>query len=425
MGALRSGGVVANIIAGAYLGGFVVCFGSLYFLYQDANGRQEIPFLLSIENQLSAVRAIGKDDVLRSPRHAVKHYRRLLIEIAKEADPNLQFEENLPSGERNYIVPLLSPHVLIYERKPTFSNFYIDIVLRYSKALLAKGRAEDSVAMLKAIIDNDELFYRLGSPERLSNCCTVLSKLLPTQEEKIHYLTRSFKMLKATFLKILVDDNTFIIEDDLRLTDELVVTLNGLASAYARSLKEQLSKQRKELLSKALNVYLALLRRVLVVQDAIESHELTQALFPLFDCNPAKLKMVVAELKAHISEVLWAKGIKRNAIAWAEEVVDEIYFDHGKIAAATPILHSVLGNLIVMYTQTKDKQAALRCQELEDELKYFDSDPLSWYDSFAARVTKIMYYKGPLGMIEKPLKERFGAPEPLPEIEEYEDEDAE
>lgn len=421
--ALKSGGLIANILAGAYLGGFVVCFGSLYFLYRDANDRQNIPFSLSWNDQLSAVKAIGKDDVLKSPRHAVKHYRRLLIDLAKEADPEIDFQENLPDGSINYVVPLLNPHVLLGQRKPAFSNFYIDIVLRYSKALLAKGRVQESRVMLKTVIDNDDLFYRLGDAERVAQCCTMLSKLLPTPKEKLHYLTRSFRMLKATFLRILVDDSTFIIDDDSRLTDELVTTLTGIASAYARESPH--SKQKNQLLTDSLNIYLALLRNVSRVKDVIESNELTQASFPLFDCRLERLITINAELKAHISEVLWAKGLKKNAIAWGEEVVDEIYFEHGKIAAITPILTNVLDNLTSMYIQTKDRQSAERCRELKNDLKHFDADPPSWYDSFVNRVTRIIYYKGPLGIIEKPLKERFGLPEPLPNIEEYEDEDEE
>lgn len=135
--------------------------------------------------------------------------------------------------------------------------------------------------------------------------------------------------------------------------------------------------------------------------------------------------MTSAEIKAHISEVMWAMGYKKNAVAWGEEVVEEIYFDHSNVSRASPILINVLANLTEMYTQLGDKASTQRCESLKRELRVFDSDPLSWYDSVVNRFTKIIFYKGPLGILEKAIKERFGRPERIPEIEEYEDEDEE
>ena len=143
LSAVKGWGFVINIIAGAYIGGLLVCFGLLYLLYLDANDRQHIPFELSFKNQMTTVKAINKDDVLKSPRYAVKHYRRLLIELARAEDPNLEFDEY--SEQNRFMVPIINSSVLVYEKSNDFANFYIDIVLRYAKALLAKGELDTSI----------------------------------------------------------------------------------------------------------------------------------------------------------------------------------------------------------------------------------------------------------------------------------------
>lgn len=424
MGAVRGWGTIANIAAGAYLGGLLVCVGSLYLVYQDADSRQHIPFELRFDDQYTAVKAIAKDDVLKSPRYAVKHYRRLLVELALQAEPDLQFSETLPDGLRNYDVPLLSADDLIYYKSPDFANFYIDIVLRYAKALLAKGQLDPSVRLLKQIVDDDDIFYKLGDAERMSQCCRMLSKVSLAPSDKVHYLERSVDMLAITFLLVAVDDD-YLLLDDSRITDELIYALNGLAFAYARNSTTAKGKAKKQLLLRALNIYLANLKHISQIQSAIESGERTQASFPLFDCDPDNLSMAAAEIKAHISEVMWAMGYKKNAVAWGEEVVEEIYFDHSNVSRASPILINVLSNLTQMYTQLGDSASSARSDSLMRELRVFESDPLSWYDSVVNRFTKIIFYKGPLGILEKAIKERFGRPERIPEIEEYEDEDEE
>lgn len=422
LGSLRSGGLIANIIGGAYLGGLVVCFGSLYLLYQDADKRQHIPFLVGLENTVTAVKGIGKDDVLQLPRHAVKHYRRLLVKFGEEIDPDFKFEEEV-NGVRNYLVPLVSSEALLQKKGADFTNFYIDIVLRYSRALLAKEKHLESISMLKQVIDNDEIFYRLGDAERMSQCCRLLSDISPSQEEKELYLKRAIDMLAQTFLKVHLVN--YLLQDDLRVSDELIRSLNSLAFVYATESKSKGKKEKEKLLSQALNIYLANLKSVTMIANTISSGELTQASYPLFNCDEDNLKMLSAEMKSHISEILWARNYKKSAVAWGEEVVDEIYFDHRNIARAAPVLNTVLENLIVMYGKLKDKKAQERCVALQLELRGFDRDPPSWYDSVVNRFSKIIYYRGPLGVLEKAIKERFGPPVRVPELEEHEDEDKE
>lgn len=424
LGAVKGWGTVANIAAGAYIGGLVVCFGSLYLMYLDADERQHIPFELSFKDQINAVKAVSKDDVLKSPRYAVKHYRRLLIDLAQQEDPHLEFEESLPGGQRNYAVPLLSADALVYRKSADFANFYIDISLRYAKSLLAKGKLEDSLRILKYIIDDDEIFYKLGDAERMSQCCRLLARVTPNANDKVAYLQRLIDMLGSTFLRVNIDSQ-YLLQDNSRVTDELLLSLDSLALSYAKQSKELKGRAKTSALSAALNIYLANLKCVTQIQETIESGELTQALFPLFNCSADNLDILVAETKSHISEVMWAKGYKKNAVAWGEEVVEQLYLDNGNNPRASPILISVLDNLVAMYAQLKDKKAVVRCEELRQNLRVFEGEPLLWYDSVVHRFTKIIYYKGPLGIIEKALKERFGRPEKVPDIEEYEDEDEE
>lgn len=422
-GALRGWGTVANIAAGAYIGGLVVCLGSLYFMYSDADSRQHIPFEISFSDQITAVKAINKDDVLRSPRYAVKHYRRLLIDLLQQEQPDLEFSETREDGLRNYAVPLLSAE-LLQSKSADFAHFYIDMAMRYAKALLAKGLQTEAVEILEKIVDNDVIFYNLGDPERMSQCCRMLSRLGDDPAHLAAYLQRSINMLTSTFRNVSLDQN-YVLQDGSRVTDELVLALDALAATYAHQAKTAKGRKRDEALTSALNIYLSNLRCVSHMRDVIELGELTQALFPLFNCSEDNLAIVIAETKAHISEVMWAKGFHKNAVSWGEEVVHDIYFDNGNSARASPILIGVLDNLIVMYTKLKEPASRKRCEELRLTLRVFDSDPLSWYNSLINRWSKIIYSRGPLGILEKALKERFGPPERIPDIEEYEEEDEE
>lgn len=421
---LQGLGTVVNALALAYAGGLVVCGGALYFLYSDANSRQRIPYELGIDNTILTVKAIGKDDVLESPRYAVKHYRRLLIELAKKEIPDLEFEENLPDGLRNYVVPLLPATILFDKKSSKFANFYVDIVLRYARALLAKGLLQEPTLLLKRMVDDDEIFNSIGSPERMSQCCRTLSKICEDPEEQLQYLKRSVKLLTDTFRSLDVDSE-YLLSADSQLTDELLRSLNAIAFFRARTASNLPKRQKAKSLDQALNIYLANLRVLSSIQQQITTRERTQASFPLINCDLDDLNMGVAEIKAHISEIFWARGHKESAIAWGEEVVHEIYFDNTRVAKASPILAGVLGNLRLMYTKLNRPEDVQRCEALQNDLFFFDKGRSAWYDSLIQRFTKIIYYRGPLGVIEKALKERIGPAQPLPDIEEYEDEDEE
>ncbi|KAM9901562.1 hypothetical protein OXX79_004481 [Metschnikowia pulcherrima] len=423
-GALRGYGTIINIFAGAYLGGLVVCFSSLFFLYKDADSRQHIPFQVSFNDQITAVKAIGKDDVLKSPRHAVKHYRRLLLNMAKSAQPDLVFEETLPDGTRNYAVPILPAEVLISGKNAEFSNFYIDMLLRYSKALLAKGQLDVSLHILKSVVDNDKLFYNVGDAERMAQCCRMLSKVSPDPQERVSYLQRSIHMLQNTFSNIRLDQD-FLLQNQSSLTDELVLSLNALAFTYASQASSAPRKQKNAYLTQALNIYLANLKAVSSISEKLATGEHSQSSYPLFSCEPENIQAIEAEMKAHISEILWAKGYQKKAVAWAEEVVQDTFYDKGHNARVAPILINTLDNLIVMYGKLKDKEARERCEAIKSEVSVFEYDDDSWYTSVIQRFTKVIYYKGPLGIIEKAMKERLGPAQPLPEIEQFEDEDEE
>lgn len=418
IGAIKGWGTIINIVAGAYLGGVVVSLGSLYLIYHDAEERQHLPFELGFANHIVAVKAINKDDVLKSPRYAVKHYRRLLINLAKKEDPNLEFDEN---AEKRYDVPLIDADTLVRTKSADFANFYIDIVLRYAKALLAKGELNTSITLLQRIIDNDDLFYRLGDAERLSQCCRLLSSVCATPEDRILYLQRSLHMLLTTFSSIKLDAN-YVLQDGSRATDELVACLGALAGELAKAYKQQKDPQ---LLTQSLNIYLSNLKLLSTIQSQLASNERNQSWYPLFNCDEENLTMSIAGLKAHISEVMWAKGYKKNAILWGEEVIADIYYTHSASARASPILINVLQNLSLMYEDLHDAVGRKRCQKLREELTVFDSVDSSWYDRLINRFCKIIYHKGPLGILEKGLSERFGQPQRILEIEEFEDEDRE
>ncbi|EGV66704.1 hypothetical protein PSN45_002676 [Yamadazyma tenuis] len=422
--ALRGWGTVINIIGGAYIGGLIVCFGSLYFLYHDANERQPIPFELSFADQKTAVMAINKDDALKSPRYAVKHYRRLLIELAKKENPKLEFDESDPKNQ--YRAPFLDSHTLVHKKSNTFANFYIDIVSRYAKALLAKGQLEISVETLQKLVNDDEIFFRLGDAERLSQCGRLLARISPTVDEKESLLKRCITMIGSTFSSIHVDEN-YLLQNSSRITDELISCLNDMAFAYAKeSTHSSLSRhQKQDYLSKALNIYLSNLKTVQQVQHSVVSGQKNQTNYPLFNCNEENLQMLVNEIRSHVSEIMWSKGYKQNAISWSEEVVDDIYYINSSSKRANHILIDVLANLTTMYHQIRNRTSEERCIQLQKGLSHYDSNESSWYDNLVGRFCRIIYNKGPLGVIEKALVERFGPPRRLLEIEEFEDEDTE
>ncbi|RLV88619.1 hypothetical protein JA9_004023 [Meyerozyma sp. JA9] len=419
--AVKRWGTIINIIAGAYIGGLIVCGGSLYFMYQDADARQNIPFELGFQNQVTAVKAINKDDVLKSPRYAVKHYRRLLIELAKKEDPSVQFDEESQGPER-YMVPIIDPHTLVYKKSHKFSNFYIDIVLRYARALFAKGELAPACDILSRIIDNDDIFYKLGDAERLSQCCRLLSKMCPDTTDKVSYLQRSVDMLRATFPGIQLGPQ-YTLEQGSLFTDETVNCLSRLAFTMARASTQ--AKEKDELLNQSLSIYLSLLRSLSEANNYLESGTRTQASYPLFNCDPLNLRMTMAEIKAQISEIMWAKGYKKNAVSWGEDAVESIFQDQGSTARAGPILVNTLSNLQKMYDRMGDIKQRNHCQKLKDQLVVYEGEEVSWYDSVIARFSKIIYRSGPLAIIEKSLSERFGSPKRVLELEEFEDEDVE
>ena len=412
---VKNYGFVINVLAGAYIGGLIVCLGLLYLMYHDANERQHIPFELSFDDQITAVKAINKDDVLKSPRYAVKHYRRLLIELAKQADPGVEYDEE--NDETRYYVPLLSSQVLLYEKSSEFANFYIDIVLRYAKSLLAKGLLEPSIYTLSTIINDDDLFYKIGDAERLSQCCRLLSKVDQDPNNKIAILKRSIDMLCRTFSGVNLDGN-YLLQDGSRITDEVLYCLNDLASNMAKT-------NEKKLLNQALNIYLSSLKKLTEIKELVDSDQQAQVKYPLFNCDRNNVVLSINEVRAHIGEVMWAKGYKKNAISWNEEVVEDMYFDQGGSIKGSQILVNVLNNLVLMYTNTKDIRGKKRCENLLDQLQVCETDPVTWYDSVVNRFSKIIYNKGPLGILEKPISERFGRPQPIPNIEEFEEEDVE
>lgn len=407
-----------TMVAGAYIGGLLVSFGLLYLVYYDAKERQYIPLLLSILDQINAVKAINKDDVLGSPRYAVKHYRRLLIDMAASKDPDVLSEQR--PEENRYLVPIIRTAVLFNE-SDNFSNFYIDILLRYAKALLAKGQLDASVYILERVTGDDDLFFNLGDAQKLSQCCRLLSKVTDDPKRKIELDKRSVSMLLVTF-PFLKFDHKYVIKEDSGITDELLLSLNQLSSDYARASKVE-KRNRDAYLSDALNIYLGNLRKLTMIQNDLSPK--TQASHPYFNCDEENIKRSIAELKSHISEVLWAKGYKKNAISWAEEVIQDIYYDHSSSVKVSAILESTLKNLILMFDRMHNIRSQQRCNNLLDGLANFEKKESTWYESTMNRISKIMHYKGPLGLIEKPLAEMLGNVSPVKEIEEFEEEDVE
>ncbi|EGW34972.1 uncharacterized protein SPAPADRAFT_48031 [Spathaspora passalidarum NRRL Y-27907] len=412
---------IMSVLAGVYVGVGIVSLGSFYFMYHDADTRQPIPFELSFQNQVTAVKAINKDDALKSPRYAVKHYRRLLIELAKEVDPSVD-ENSLGPFE----VPIIDSDTLVHKKSNKFSNFYIDIVLRYAKALLAKGQLEVSMDVLSKIINDDVLFYKLGDTEKLAAGSRLLAKVSPDPEQKQYYLKRAINMLRKFYPSIIVDQD-YVLAENSNISDEILNCLNDLAFQYASASKSTKNKkQKEELLSNSLKIYLANLRCLNIIREGLETQTKTQVNFPWFNCDRENLIISICELRAHISEVMWAKGFKKNAIGWSEEVVEEIYYDRQSSAKASPLLINVLNNLVAMYDDIKDTASKNRCEKLRSELKVFDFEvSTKWYDDLIKKWSKIMYKDGPIEILAKPLRERFGFGERVLDIEEYEDEDVE
>lgn len=432
LASVKGWSTILNIAAGAYIGGALVCVGSLYFMYSDANLRQHIPWELSIEDQTNAVKAINKDDVLDSPRYAVKHYRRLLIDLAKHEDPTLQWDEET----EGFNVPVLLLEVLSTKKSDAFANFYIDILLRYCKALLAKGQLDSSVATLKKVIDDDGIFYNVGDTERLSQCCRLLSRVTQSKEDQIKYLKRLVLMMCRVFPSIHISPE-YTLQEDSRLTDELLNCMNALALTYAQQSKDEPKpstswfrwgkkhSKRDDLLNESLRIYLGNLQVLASMKNALNIDPYLQARNPLFNCSAENIDILIAEVKAHISEVMWGLGYKQNAVNWAEEVVEQTYAYQGNQTKAAYILQSLLQDLITMYDRLGDQKGEKRSQKLLEEVEIFDRNEDSWYDSVIKRFSKIIYHKGPLGIIEKSLSERFGSPQRVLEIEEIEEEDVE
>ncbi|KAG7661306.1 uncharacterized protein J8A68_005198 [[Candida] subhashii] len=410
-----------QIFAGFYFGCMIVFTGSMAFLYFDANSRQNIPFQLSFKDQITAVKAINKDDVLKSPRYAVKHYRRLLIELAKKENPDFDESELAP-----YEVPIIDSEVLVYDKSPTFSNFYIDIVLRYAKALLAKGQLEASHDVLAKIINDDLIFQKLGDAERLAASSRLLAKIVQDPAEKMHYLKRTVDMLVDFYPSVNMNEQ-YVLAEDSKFSDELIKSLNDLAFLFVSTYKSEdlKRKQREELLSQSLQIYLANLRALSHIRETLETDSGSPTQFPLFDCDRENLVVSICELRASIGQIMWVKGYKKNAISWSEEIISDIYYDHKTSSRAAYVVADTLDNLIAMYDSLKDPTNRSRCEKLRESINLYEYEIVGYYDKLIKQWSNILYHQGPVGLIEKPLRERFGAPERIPELEEIEDEDVE
>lgn len=421
--AIKGWGPIVNILGGAYIGGLIVCLGLLYFLYYDADSRQPIPFELLFANQISAVKALNKDDVLKSPRYAVKHYRRLLLELAKHEDKNLEFDESDPINK--YRFPLIDSETLVFHKSKKFSNFYIDMVSRYAQALLAKGELDVSIEILHKLVFDDEIFFRLGDSERLSQCARLLTKITPGFEQKLQVLERNISMIKSTFPSIALNKD-YLLQANSTITNELISCLDDLAFIYARESKADIPrKQQDQWLTKSLNIYMSNLKAIQQVSARIQNGEATQNTFPLFNCQTDNITILMNEQKSHISEIIWSKGFRNNAIAWNEQIVDDIYYMNSTSSRVSTLLYYVLLNLISMYQQLNNPKAEKRCLELKRNLNLAESSDTSWYDATINRFCRIIYNQGPLGVLSKGVSERFGPSKRIPELEEFEDEDEE
>jgi hypothetical protein len=408
VGALKGYGTVLNIVAGAYVGGLAICCGSLYWMYHDANERQAVPFELSCANQVEAVKAINKDDVLRSPQYAEKHYRALLQSMSATEAP----------ADDRFDFTMIEPQKLLYNKLSAFANFYIDMIIRYARALMARNQIEPSRRVLKKIIDSDDIFFNLGNAELLARACRLLAETEHDSRGTVRYLRRAIDMLKRTHPSIKIDDN-YLLQPESRITNELLLCLNSLAFNYAKGWR-QLGQPQGELLTQSLNIYLATFQKLKQIEDqTVATHTLTQRHFPLFDISPLNLTLQIAAVQAHISELIWTKGYRANAIGWSENVVELVFDHYNETSKAAPILIGALQNLVKMYGAVKDFTNRDRCQRMLKGLEVFEQDRQSWHDETLARFSKIIYNRGPLGIIEKALTERYGQNKPVPGLEEF------
>ncbi|KAI5953371.1 hypothetical protein KGF54_002742 [Candida jiufengensis] len=419
---LRSYGPIVNGIAAVYAGGLIVTLGSLYFLYKDANERQKIPFELTFQDQIEAVKAVNKDDVLQKPRYAVKHYRKLLFNLAKEVDPTLK-EENFGK----YEIPIIDAETLVFKKSNKFSNFYIDLILRYSKALLAKGELDESINTLRKIIDNDLIFYKLGDAERLSESSRMLARVYQNPKDKIDALERSIDMLSHTYSSIQLNKD-YTLKDNSKISDELINCLNDLAFQFAK--ESQSSTLKKELLNQSLAIYLSNLKTLSSIQEKILSKTSNQMHYPLYNVSPENLEFQISSIKAHIAEILWAQNYKQESIQWNEELLKDLYYKNATSSNLNQVLSKSLDNLINSYAILKKPQDIERCQDLKKGVKKFvatgkvdDNGTSDWYESIVRKWSTIIYDQGPLGIILKPLQERYGPGQKSRELEEIEKED--
>ncbi|KAL6453623.1 hypothetical protein SBY92_005195 [Candida maltosa Xu316] len=424
--AANLGGIkfIVQAITGVYCGIIIVCAASFYLLYRDADERQNIPGELSMENIINSVLAINKDDVCEAPRHATKHYRRLLFNLAKEEYPDLKEEEL----ENRYDIPILSTRFLMeHDKSNKFINFYFDMILRYCKCLLSKGEVDISINILSRVINDDFVFYQLGDSEKLSSSCRVLVKITPDYPSKIKLLERSIDMLVENSNKTMRFN-----DKNSKISDELINCLNDLASTLAKYSQQKdvkiNKKDRSKLLNDSLEIYLSELRNLQNIRKSIESKQTNQFNYPLFNVERANLICLINATKAHISEVLWIKGHKTKAIDWAEEILNELYFDRLSDPRVNPILLDVLGNLEVMYADMKKPKEVERVAELKKSVKIYEGHKrfnIPWYERVMKRISNTIYLSSPIGLVQKGVDERFKMKTRVKELYEFEDEDEE
>ena len=413
-----------GVMSGLYIGVTLVSLGSFYFIYSDANSRQSIPWELGFKDTVEIVQGINRDDVLHKPRYAVKHYRKVLIDLAKAADP--QLDELKYTG---FEVPIIDPETLVYKKSNTFANFYIDLILRYSKALLAKGELDASINTLQAVLKSDLIYYKLGDAERLSECSRLYATIQDHPQDSINTLKRSINMLRKTFSSIQLNDD-YTLQKGSRITNELLHCLNDMAFRYAKmSLNNSLSKKEKErYMNEALAIYLSNLQALNLIRENTETGKTNQRNYPLFDIERENLILQICSLKAHISEIMWYKGLRSNAVSWSEEVLKEIFYDNASSPRVSPILENVIDNMIAMYTKLNQPDEVKRCEGIKLELRFYNKEKegkgfAGWYDRLIVRWSGVLYDQGPIGIITKPLRENFGPGIRIRDLEEFEGED--
>lgn len=409
-------GLVINILSGAYLGAMLVSFGLLYWLYSDASSREKIPWNLPLNVQIELVQAINKDDVLQSPRYALKHYRHVLDKIYEAysgATPSEQIIIPI-SPEKGGDLHILSSELLM-ACPPAIANFYIDMLLRYAKTLLARGERAGGIALLKHVVSDQSIFQSLGDAERLAQACRVMGRTVGTCD-RISFLQRAIEMLVDSFAGFAVSPQ-YVLDASSRILDELVASLCELAAAQVHLARETKDSEAKnDLLARLLHIYLGVLRPLVQVRE-------NGVRYPLFDCSQNNVVVLENAVRSHILELLWAQGYKKSATAWGEQILSDVYFDHASEPQLGPILTNTLRNLITMYTELGQPLARARCTKLLQNVEIYDAGPPKlWYASTLARFSNIIYNMGPLGIIVKPLGERFAAPQRLEELHEYDTE---